>query len=57
VSLGAVPVGLRSSLPVPAVVAGEAAGAGPLDAAVASGDAAARQLVVQLTGSRDATAC
>lgn len=57
VSLGAVPVGLASSLPLPVVVAGEAAGAGPLDAAVASGDAAARQLVGQLSGSRAATAC
>lgn len=59
VSHGAVPVGLRwaPAAPVPVVAAGEAAGAGPLDAAVASGDAAARQLVEQLAGLGAATAC
>jgi 2,4-dienoyl-CoA reductase-like NADH-dependent reductase (Old Yellow Enzyme family)/thioredoxin reductase len=57
VSLGAVPVGLGPTVPVPVVPAGEAAGSGPLDAAVASGDAAARQLVARLTGSGAVTAC
>ena len=42
VSLGTVPVGLAlTTAPVPTVVAGEAAGEGPLDVAIASGDRAA----------------
>jgi hypothetical protein len=60
VSLGAVPVGL--SLPAPAplmpvVTAGEAAGDGPLDAAVASGERAARRLVGRLSRIGAAAAC
>jgi len=61
VSLGALPVGLSMSIPtpvpVPVVGAGEAVGEGPLDAAVASGDRAARRLMALLTGVGTAAAC
>jgi thioredoxin reductase len=56
VSLGEVPVGLPT-MPLPVVAAGEAAGQGPLDAAVASGERAALRLAAQLTGSGATTAC
>jgi len=58
VSLGMVPVGLAPmSAPVPTVVAGEAAGQGPMDIAIASGDAAARQLVGAMTAASGAATC
>ncbi len=58
VSLGMVPVGLApTSTPVPTVVAGEAAGRGPMDIAIASGDAAARQLAGAMTAVGGAATC
>lgn len=58
VSLGTVPVGLAmTTAPTPTVVAGEAAGEGPLDVAIASGDRAARQLLDVLAATRGAATC